>query len=533
MLKSRKLFNALAMTGLLTLGSVSSFAQQTCTTTATNSNLRPEGVTEIIGDVNVTCVGNLPPNFSILVQLPANFVITNGAPTTASAPQLINSGAPTAPVVTYPATLTNAVNFEVAGATTNTFTITGIRANVANAIANGFPTSGQVQAALITNVPAFIQLTNPNPIVGTVLPVSLGFGVVAGSDANTAFGVASLASCVNSPAGGPAGVVVSGFFRFSETFSNVLRLQAGASGEDGNVAGSATTATQLRISLANLPANAVVYVPNGNIATGRSVLAPITVSGISPTATYGTTANPVLAYEPYAGDAFYTGTYGQATGTDLYYSVSATDPNAIETLTIPFIVQFTGGPSVGIGTATAKGTLAPLASASPTAFPRFVDVGQSGNAFTTTICSTTLLFPYVTTDAGFDTGIAIANTTADPAAFGTANQSGTCAISAYGAYGSGTGTVPAAGTSPAIAAGRTWAFSLTDSGVFADSAKLGSGFSGYLITQCNFQLAHGYAFISTYGLAGSNAVAQGYLALVLDRNSGSRVLGATIESLGN
>jgi hypothetical protein len=54
------------------------------------------------------------------------------------------------------------------------------------------------------------------------------------------------------------------------------------------------------------------------------------------------------------------------------------------------------------------------------------------------------------------------------------------------------------------------------------------GFQGFIIAQCNFQYAHGFAFISDYG---ANKVAEAYLALVMDSNMGSRT-GASSELLG-
>jgi hypothetical protein len=170
-----------------------------------------------------------------------------------------------------------------------------------------------------------------------------------------------------------------------------------------------------------------------------------------------------------------------------------------------------------------------------TSVPRFADITDQATLFSTARCATTLLYPFVTTAAGFDTGIAIANTTADPAPLSTPNQIGNCSLNAFGRYASGA-TVPAAGATPDIAAGTVWAAALTDSPLFAGGSALGTGFTGYLIAQCNFQLAHGFAFVSTYGLAGANSVAQGYLALVLNQNTGSRTvnsLAATIEALNN
>jgi hypothetical protein len=286
-----------------------------------------------------------------------------------------------------------------------------------------------------------------------------------------------------------------------------------------------------------------LLVPNGVLTTGNNILRPF--SGISSSAATGTLST---SYIPYTGtgatpggDPVYTGGYGATTASEIVYTVETLDavPGSnstatVDTLSIPFIPRFTGGPSIGTAAVTASGGLGPLGPSS--AIPRFADATQTATAFSTETCATTLLYPYVTTAGGFDTGIAIANTTQDPSPLSTANQSGTCTIHAFGRYASGA-TVPAAGSTPVINAGTVWASALTDGGIFAGGSALGTGFSGYLIAGCNFQLAHGYAFISTYGLAGSNAVAQGYLALVLPRNSGSRTQVATptfvIEQLNN
>ena len=48
-------------------------------------------------------------------------------------------------------------------------------------------------------------------------------------------------------------------------------------------------------------------------------------------------------------------------------------------------------------------------------------------------CATSLLFPFMTNQLGFDTGIAIANTSTDPYGSNAATpQSGTCTLNFYG-----------------------------------------------------------------------------------------------------
>ncbi len=107
-------------------------------------------------------------------------------------------------------------------------------------------------------------------------------------------------------------------------------------------------------------------------------------------------------------------------------------------------------------------------------------------------------------EPGFDTGIAIANTTTD--VFGTRTQSGTCTLNFHG---TGAGTTTTA-TTPTINTGT----------VYADQvSNLKPGFRGYVIAVCNFQLAHGYALFSDTGIRNW---ATGYLALIVPTGTGSR-----------
>ncbi|MGQ9918783.1 MAG: hypothetical protein ACUVS7_15350, partial [Bryobacteraceae bacterium] len=57
------------------------------------------------------------------------------------------------------------------------------------------------------------------------------------------------------------------------------------------------------------------------------------------------------------------------------------------------------------------------------------------------------------------------------------------------------------------------------------------GFTGYVIARCNFQYAHGYAFISDLG---ANKFAQGYIALIIGKEqilNNSRYSGLPMEAL--
>ena len=98
------------------------------------------------------------------------------------------------------------------------------------------------------------------------------------------------------------------------------------------------------------------------------------------------------------------------------------------------------------------------------------------NAATT---RTRLMFPFVSNQNGFDTGIAISNGSSNP--FGTTPQSGTCTISFYGIN-------PVSPiTTPVISAGQ---------GYTATLSSVAPGFQGYLIAACSFGFGEGLADIN-------------------------------------
>lgn len=495
MLNSRKFFYALTLIGLLAMSAVNGFAQ-TCAVTSTPLALRPEGGAELTGDIVATCTPNVPANVSVLVSMSGAVVNTTTVNATATAgvvaTGVLNSAIP------------NSISFSLTGASGPTITITGIRIN-----ASVLAPNSAVTATLIVTTGATVLPLNPNPTtVGYVLPSSFVFSINGGSVFTTAAGARTLPICT-----GASSVVAA--LRFTELFSGVLRTQA-------NEGVGATTGTQVRFVLANIPAGVAVWVPNAAITTGANTLTPGT--GIGTTNLDLTTVT--TTYTAATGDTAYAGNYGQVTG-EFFYTVTGDSINSVDTLNIPVIVKFTAASSsVGTGTATVQGTLGPIATSS---FPRFVATGPTVNLFSTSPCSTSLLYPYVTNVTGFDTGVAIVNTSADPSAFNTVNQAGTCTLSFYGRNAEdSTAPLPSAVTTGSIAAGKLFAWSLNNGG---DAAALSrTGFQGYVIAQCNFQLAHGYAFISDNG---AKTIAHGYLALVLNQNSGSRVSGASIEALNN
>ncbi len=213
------------------------------------------------------------------------------------------------------------------------------------------------------------------------------------------------------------------------------------------------------------------------------------------------------------------------------------DPGILQTVSFGIVVQYTADtsedkPEVRDDTSVI-GHMAPLDQTSvPATFstapaPRFNPGTESKTGIINIArCRTNLLYPFVAQYGGpdspadfttFDTGIAIANTSADPFDYTATTQptpraqKGACKIYYYGTTGESDDPPPMA-TTPVIQAGKVYAFGLY--GGSADgNIPPARNFEGYIIAVCDFQFAHGYAFLSNYG---GGDYAQGYVALVMD-----------------
>jgi hypothetical protein len=299
--------------------------------------------------------------------------------------------------------------------------------------------------------------------------------------------------------------------------------QGGITLPDGTISpvsgiGQANSATQIAINLAGVPAGATVIVPSTISATSNQGNLVLTATGgaavTSPTNIANIfSQNPGAANPALGASSFATASNGTAT---VVYSVQTAAPNAGPlTLYIPVYIQFASSSSLTTGTITEQVSYYPTGTAtSPSpVVPQFAaPTGTPTNASAINGCQTSLLFPFVTNQLGFDTGIAISNTSQDALSTvktaanypsSVAPQSGTCTLSFFG----NTAPSPATGVamSAATAAGATSVFTIS---------QVAPGFQGYMIASCPFLYAHGFAFI-TYDLTQANGVAEGYLAPVL------------------
>jgi len=181
----------------------------------------------------------------------------------------------------------------------------------------------------------------------------------------------------------------------------------------------------------------------------------------------------------------------------------------------------------GLGAGQVSGNYGPISATTTMSAsapePRFKEKWVEGDFLTISACRTILLWPYITNQIGFDTGIVVSNTSSDPLAGGSSRQQqGACTFYYYGST-TGGGAAPTSQTTQVIPTGQQVTFTLSGGGTFG--APGAPGFQGYMFAICDFQFAHGYAFVTKMGAVD---IAHGYLALVVP----DRTRLAKINALG-
>jgi hypothetical protein len=286
---------------------------------------------------------------------------------------------------------------------------------------------------------------------------------------------------------------------------------------DGNGgAGAASQGTRLMVTFSNVPTSVQIFVPtlvnvvNPNISNTKTGTAALTTTDSNGNGGYSL----VSATDTTDGVAPVSIVNGSGVAV---YEILYSDPFTVERVNIPVAVSYIANsgnnlPPTGVQS-TVLGSFAPISTVttadSSAPIPRFVPSGSAKNSFIVNKCQCNILFPFVTNQAGFDTGVAIANTSLDP--YGTTPQTGTITLNYYGGT-TGGGAAPAAQTTNApLPAGQELIFTLSNGGNLGIAAT--PGFQGYIIAVTNFQYCHAFAFISDLG---AQRVAEGYLGIILD-----------------
>ncbi len=520
----------LGLAGAAMMFSGMAFGQHMCQTTgagmtAAAAFIAAEGQTELLPTLSITCsagpdvvAGN---QANIQVYLSPAVAITSAVVTT-------STGATEA---TATASTGGSVSGIVSGASitfsgipissgTTSFTITNIRVN-----ATAIPvTVGQPPTAI--SAQAFVSGANVTPGPTTSIPVAYALnGLTPSKEYQTAgtqtpgkvlingasISVFGVCNSINSTGAATPNFYVS----INEGFQNAFKTAAHQA--SGIAPDNPSFGTRIAINFTNVPSGLSIYLPTS--VTGAAPTdgsgSPVLTGVVSATATGSNAQTAATSPSPIANEGlfFVPSSGGSATA---YFEVTTDNLANLDSFFIPVTLYATTNSVVNQATMlTVSTNFAPITSAAT--IPSFA-VGTSTvpvGFLAFTPCQTTLLFPFVSNASGFETGMAIDNTSSDP--FGTFKQSGTCTLNFYGTG----GTNPTAGLAPnpnegsgkPYNAGETYAFTLT-SALAAASAGNPATFTGYVIAQCNFQYAHGFGYI-TYGFPGTSSDTMGYLALVL------------------
>jgi len=320
-------------------------------------------------------------------------------------------------------------------------------------------------------------------------------------------------------------------------------------------AGVANQGTRLALSFTNQPQGLNIYVPpvillnNGTNTTGVMVLTSTAADGSgSFSAPTGISAPggvlPGTIAASGSGTHLVIGSNGlvQVSNGLAVYEILFTDSNSLETATVPVVVAFqsllSSNPPIGLPVPAqveqVTGGFAPFyttpAARQPSAtlpVPRFIPGATPLNIIEAVKCACDLLFPYVVSHDGFDTGIAIANASLDPGSnfgFSATPQQGSITFFYFGT-GAGGQVAPPSQTTGVVPAGQVLTYVLSSgagnigtTGANGLDGRAGTGqFQGYIIAQAGFQWCHGFAFISPLGGGPlSPGISEGYLALELD-----------------
>jgi hypothetical protein len=467
------------------------------------------------------------------------------------------------------------------------YRITNIRAN-ANGVTAGGPTPGSITASISINGSTAATITASTLTVGFVQQGLSSTNTALRNPTNTGGGGATFNQCnsVSVTSTSSSTTASGGLLEFQENFATAFKTRTTIA-NGGSVIGGTVVTQNIPGNIYNsesgfVEANFPTGISNGN--TGAAIIpgladfgtrlkavfsnvpsgVSIYVSTRDLTNSYTTgaqAANAVLVVSETAPDSAGTGaiTLPQATQTGTYvgtgpsgavvpgiapvtplsaagtseavWEVVYSNPSAIDTLLFGVYINYTASPSTNSPSAPSNFTVtlsfAPTpsgggftatngaAASSTLPIPRFsdsLDVTKTYGTFA--LCTTSLLYPYVVNVLGFDTGIAIANTSTDT--FGTSPQQGTCTLNFYGS------TAPSAAfTSANVATGTVYS---------TLASTVAPGFAGYMIATCNFQYAHGFAFVSDVG---ARNLAMGYLALVIVPSSSGGRTGSLPENLNN
>jgi len=546
----------------------SAFAQVVCSTASTPvSRDTLTGLTEPAGDITFNCTqsgATLTTAATITVDYQGAAQITNNTVYPAGKPISITGGAVAPCTFAAPGPSVPAGN--VSNSTGQiTITVPAEGAVMAAGATCSFTLTGVLFAfnAGTTRVAANLSVSPGN-----------GIGLISGQTTPTVVTSVLDGVCPGAQPcpGGATGISASGAPATVLTAGTIIAPTGALNIKENYIdffrsaglfnSGNSTQGVQLQFTFANLPTGATLTCAGTMAAADKSATG--TVTNITPatgtvTGPAAGAANPTLIVEV-------TGAVNLA----VVDTITETCTFAAGTATLPLpLVSVTATVAVApVGAAFGAGG-AVLTAATTGQIPRYVSTPLTPAVTLVNIISTTtnILFPFITLSSAYDSGFAIANTTADPfgppvAATGTGGarpQSGTVTLAFYPSTGAGTPfciTSGAVASSPGVAGltctplnltvstnsggglgaggvlatGSTWSFVLSDL-IKSSSA---TSFNGYVFAITNFSNSHATSFVADPSFV---KFAVGGTALVLTNPAaagfGRNALFGLAESLGH
>jgi hypothetical protein len=474
---------SLMVVALLALCASLASAQMISTTWAVDTSnayvsqiVRAEGVTEAVPPVTLTVTGST-------AAATYNVILFSSQPVTSTSTDIFLTvnpagtkyqGTISGTSITFP-TITLPIG-------TTSIVLTGVRIDATKlpSLASGASTG--LGENLLAVFQAGDSATNASPF-GGISPVlsitNLVFAVptlAAGTSDNTtdlngSKNAASnaLSQCGNGfdPTKSTGGVAF--YVTLAELYSTAWKTKAH---EQAFAVPDASQGTEFSVQFTNVPSNTAPYVPV-TVSVYNNADPAVLVAQLTLASTTGLTlsTDKAFAMVPAGG---------------VVYQVTA-ETTSLDKFFIPVYVAYTGVPALTTSAAPVTATVmyAPQSttgSSSDTApIPRFLGSALvvSSPTFTINSCNSTILFPYVVSQPGYDTGLAISNVgNLSP----NGGQTGTCQ---WAFYGDGAPTTALAPTA-AIAPGTTQTALLS---------AMAPGLTGFGVATCQFQGGYGYAFI--------------------------------------
>jgi hypothetical protein len=510
---------------ILVMGmATSAFAQITCSVASTPvSRATVTGHTEQAGDLIFNCSGGATATTAATITVGYGVTITNSATYPAGRPISVPVASATgifagalAPTVFSVSNSTGQVVITVpanpAGAgTTGSFSLVGVlvslngtgltslNANVSVSPGNGvLITAGQNVATVITAIlPGINTTTAPPALVAGTLP---------------ALYFASSATAVPG----------RGTFAFTVTENYIDAFR-----DSTQIAGSLND-TQLLVALTGLPTGTSITGCTGALSGAATT---VNINGVTGAGVAIAAATPTMVID----------------------WVGATNMAAVETVTItctgftapaaalPLSATITGTVTLAPTGAALSGAGAVLTGATTGQIPRYQSSTSSlGTLLSFTPSTTTFIIPYVVGDPStsaapgtFDTGIVIANTTADTVGGtsifttgGAVAQAGTITFTFFPSDGNAANRFSY--TTANIASGASY-IALTSE--ILRAAGRTTSFTGYIIAVANFTNGHGSAFVFGGNAANSRITSATDMLVIPSPVAAARTLAGGIGAL--